>query len=274
MNSVLSRSTARSTARIAPGSVESSTCSSSAPSVVAEGAADHLGREARAAHAEQHARRSKPVRLAPPRRTPSARRACSSIFSVIVSQPSRLPISGTPGPPQSVSSLRQTRCGDVLLRRAACTRSAIGGSSSSGIDAPGSSAGRPVTTASRRRSTPAISLSHRAPRTARCPSRSSLSVTSSMSMPASASACERRVGRRPGRPSRRSISAVLGEREQRGHRHRVHGVGATSSSTYFVVGVVRVLDAGRGPQRPLHRRARPRAARAKRSPRKISLKRT
>ena len=45
---------ARCTARIAAGSVESSTCSASASAGRAEGAPEHLGREARAAHPEQH----------------------------------------------------------------------------------------------------------------------------------------------------------------------------------------------------------------------------
>ena len=111
--------------------------------------------------------------------------ACSSIGSEIVSQPRRFSISGVPSGPQSVTSLRHTRwatCSATALR----TRSAIGPSSSGGIE-PCIVGGRLVTTASRRSSTPAISPSM-ATWNSLIPSSSSLAVTSSRSIPASASA--------------------------------------------------------------------------------------
>ena len=76
-----------------PGSVESSTCRSSASVGRAERPPEHLGREARAAHPEQHgvgeARRRRM-----PRANSTSSSARSSIASEIVSQPSRSPISG------------------------------------------------------------------------------------------------------------------------------------------------------------------------------------
>ena len=63
MNSVFSTSISRSTASICSGSVESRTCRRSPPSCVPVGEAEDLGREARAAHAEQH-RVGQPVGLA------------------------------------------------------------------------------------------------------------------------------------------------------------------------------------------------------------------
>ena len=110
--------------------------------------------------------------------------ATSRTWSEIVSQPSLFPISG-PGPPQSVSSLLQTRRATSSWA-AFFTRSAIAGSSSSGMTDSNVS-GRPVVTASRLLSTPARSLSS-AVTNRSTPSRRSLSVTSSMSIPASASA--------------------------------------------------------------------------------------
>jgi hypothetical protein len=82
--------------------------------------------------------------------------ACSSIFSEIVSQPRRLPISG-PGPPQSVSSCFQIRL-TTPSARAALTRAPIAGSSSVGIDVS-IVGGRPVTIPSRVISMLAISAS-------------------------------------------------------------------------------------------------------------------
>ena len=94
--------------------------------------------------------------------TPSANSvssgACSSIFSVIVSQPRRLAISGTPGPPQSDSSFCQTRLA-TRSDQACSTRWISAGSSSSGIE-DSIVAGRPVTIPSRVSSMPAISLSN------------------------------------------------------------------------------------------------------------------
>ena len=74
----------------------------------AERAPDHLGPEARPAHAEQRAV-GEAVALHAPRPTPRGRCASSSIDSLIVSQPSRSATSGAPASPQSVSSLRQMR---------------------------------------------------------------------------------------------------------------------------------------------------------------------
>src|ERR671914_396459 len=117
--------------------------------------------------------------------------ACSSIFSLIVSQPSRLPISGTPGPPQSDSSCCQTRF--ATPSDWACSIFAIrAGSRSSGIDER-IVGGRPVTRPSRVSSTPATSLSNGSMNLS-IASRSSVFVTSPMSMPASASAASSAPG--------------------------------------------------------------------------------
>ena len=73
--------------------------------------------------------------------------ACSIIFSLIVSQPRRLPISGTPGPPQSDSSFCHMRFATVS--DSACfIRSISGGSRSSGME-DRIVGGRPVTIPSR-----------------------------------------------------------------------------------------------------------------------------
>ena len=112
--------------------------------------------------------------------------AFSSIASLIVSQPRRSPISG-PGPPHSVSSLRQTRFA-TFSSTAFSTRLASAGSSSSGIE-ESMVGGRPVTAASLLDSTPAISLSNGVTKAA-MPSSSSFLVTSPMSIPASSSALE------------------------------------------------------------------------------------
>ena len=121
---------ARSTA---PGSVESSTCS-----VEPVGESPKLRRITSGPRLEppmpSSAASVKPVGLAP--RSTNAVQvagAARASRSAIVSQPRRSPISG-PGPPQSVSSLRQMRRGDALRRPPASTRSAIAGSSSSGSD--------------------------------------------------------------------------------------------------------------------------------------------
>ena len=82
--------------------------------------------------------------------------ACSSIVSETVSQPSRSSISGTPGPPHSDGSRRQTRCGDVVADRLLDPRGdrlhEVGRRS-----APGSCSACPVSTAARRSSIPASS---------------------------------------------------------------------------------------------------------------------
>ena len=155
----------------------------------------------------------------------------SRIGSVIVSQPRRLAISGVPGSPQSVSSLRQIRW--ATFSSAAClTRALRAGSSSLGI-ADSIVFGRPVTTASRPDSTPARSFSNGVTNAA-MPSRSSLSVTSVRSIPASASFF---------RSSEGSISAVTPENSDfSAAASRVCiGIvltvcGATSVSTYLVSG--------------------------------------
>ena len=156
MKNVFSRSSARSVARTKPGSVESSTCSSRPPGTVAERAPDHLGAEARAAHAEQHgvleAVRRAPggegVELATRARASCPRSSAS---------PGGWRSPASPGPPQSVSSLCQMRL--ATSSRWACSmRSTIVGSSSSGI-ADSIVSGRPVTMPSRASSTPPISSS-------------------------------------------------------------------------------------------------------------------
>ena len=108
----------------------------------------------------------------------------SSILSVMSSQPSRSPISGTPGPPQSDSSWLQMRLA-TSSECASSTRLTIAGSSSSGID-DSIVGGRPVITPSRADSSPAIMSSNGSMNLA-MPSLSSFLVTSPMSMPASAS---------------------------------------------------------------------------------------
>ena len=176
--------------------------------------------------------------------------ACSSIFSLIASQPSRLPISGTPGPPQSDSSCAQIRFA-TFSRSAVCTRSITGGSSSSGM-ADLIVFGRPVTIPSRASSMPPIRSSNGSTNFS-IPSRSSVFVTSPMSMPAASQALE--VRRRVLVRRRAAHLELLGAGEQGRHRHRVHGVRRHQRVHVLGLRVVRVLDAGRGPQRPLHRGA-------------------
>ena len=176
--------------------------------------------------------------------------ACSSIFSLIVSQPRRLPISGTPGPPQSDSSFCHTR--RATPSDCACfTRSTIGGSRSSG-SADAIVGGRPVTIPSRVSSTPPISASNGSTNFS-MPSRSSVSVTSRMSIPALASALE--VGRRVLVGRGAAHLELVGAGHERRHRHRVHRVRRHQPRHVLGLGVLRVLDAGRGPERALHRAA-------------------
>ena len=110
--------------------------------------------------------------------------------------------------------------------------------------------GRPVTIASRLRSIPSSSL-FIGTTNASIPSRSSLSVTSSRSMPASLQRVQvlRGVERR-GLAVHLALAGGGGEGRQ---GHRVDGVAADEAVDVHRLGVGRVLDPGRGPQRPLHR---------------------
>ena len=146
--------------------------------------------------------------------------ACSSIRSAIVSQPSRLPISGTPGPPQSDSSLLQTRW-TTSSAWACSTRFAIAGSSSSGIDEL-IVGGRSVTTPSRASSTPCDQLVERLDELLDAVLEQLLGHVAHV---------DAGVGERLERRADGSWSPVapldlelLGARQQRGHRHRVDGV--------------------------------------------------
>ena len=121
---------------------------------------------------------------------------------------------------------------------------------------PGAARGR---TSLRRRSRPAWPRSRPAASAigtmkASMPSRSSLSVTSSRSMPASARACRSAVGSSaPVAP----VDAALGARGlERRHRHRVDRVRRDEAPDVQRRRVGRVLDAGRRPQRALDGRAR------------------
>src|SRR4051795_9031528 len=126
--SVFWRLMASSTSRTAPGSVESSTCSLGEPGMSPNERRITSGprleppipsstTSLKLEHASANERRSSP---------------CSSIFSLIVSQPRRSPISG-PGPPQSDSSLRQTFCATPSLAAFAAS-SASRGSRASGVE--------------------------------------------------------------------------------------------------------------------------------------------
>ena len=193
--------------------------------------------------------------------------ACSIIFSLIVSQPRRLPISGTPGPPQSDSSFCHIRC----ATRSACarfTRSTSGGSRSSGMD-EWMVGGRPVTIPSRVDSMLSTSESYGTMNLS-IPSRRRVSVTSDMSIPASARAWSSAVG---------SSWAVPGVTSSCSAHACSVGMGIvltvslpTRVSTYFVSGYCGSLTpvdahSGRCTGQPASRRA------AKRSPRKTSSKR-
>ena len=132
-----------------------------------------------------------------------------------------------------------------------------------------SSAGRPVTAASLLDSTPAISLSNGVTNAA-MPSRSSLSVTSSMSMPASASALERLGRVLVGGGARRSRTS---------RRPRAAWASASCSPCRAPPGRPRTSSRDRTGSsrrsRPTAAAARarpPRRSAAKRSPRKMRLK--
>ena len=158
--------------------------------------------------------------------------ASSSILSEIVSQPRRLPISGTPGPPQRLSSRRQTRRA-TSSSIARFTRSATAGSSSFGSVARIVS-GRPVVTAWRRASMPSSSFFIA---TANCsmPSTSSLSVTSFISTPASASAfSSRSTSAGSGSAVAPGTSPCSAKATSVGSGIVLTVSGATRPSTYFV----------------------------------------
>ncbi len=226
---VFARSSDASSARIAVASVVSSTCSRKPPS-----SSPKLRRMTSGPRLDPPIPSStasvKPSALTPAtnsRRSPT----CSSSSPETVSQPSRSAISGTPGPPQSDSSLAHSR-------RATCSssarlaRSAIGPSSASGSD-DSIVCGRPVRTASRIDSTPAISLSNGSTNFS-IPSRSSVSVTSVMSMPASASASSTGAGSRSAEPGSSSERSATASSVSIGIVLTVSG--ATSPSTYLVSG--------------------------------------
>ena len=157
--------------------------------------------------------------------------ACSSIGSEIVSQPSRLPISG-PGPPHSVSSLRQTRAA-TSSATARSTRLASGGSSSSGIE-ESIVGGRPVTAASLLDSTPAISLSNGVTNAAMPSSQQLVGHVVHVDAGLGERVERRRSG--PGRRSRRSISDFSAAASSVGIGIVFTVSGATRPSTYFVSG--------------------------------------
>ena len=183
------------------------------------------------------------------------------------SQPRRSVTSGVPAGAHSVPSRCQMRwttsssAARLIVAATACSSSA--GRSAS------IAAGRPVTIASRLDSIPSSSLSI-GTTNASMPSRSSLSVTSSRSIPASRSASRsaRRVvgGRRAG-----DVAVARGGGERR-QRHRVHGVRPDEAVDVHRLRVGGVLDAGRRPQRALHRAPASRSA-ANRSPSNTSLER-
>ena len=85
------------------------------------------------------------------------------------------------------------------------------------------------------------------------PSRSSTASTSSKSIPTSREPVEHGLARRPARPVDLVALdlAVVGEGLEGLLRHRVDGVGDDEVGDVLGVGVALVLDAGRGPQRPL-----------------------
>ena len=183
-------------------------------------------------------------------RNASSASASSSILSAIVSQPRRSVTSGVPGGAHSVPSRSQ-------MRRATCSSCARLTSSASGASVSGGrsasiAAGRWVTIASRLRSMPSSSLAI-GTRNASMPSRSSLSVTSSRSMPASRRASRSAVG----------SSAAVAPVTSPCWRAAISvgsGIVLTVSRPRQPVDVerlrvLRVLDAGRGPQRALDRGA-------------------
>ena len=130
------------------------------------------------------------------------------------------------------------------------------------------SAGRPVTAASLRDSTPAISLSNGVDERRDAVREQLVGHVAHVD----ARLGERVEHRRVGSWSAVApvISDLLGRREQRGHRHRVHRVGATRPSTYFVSGYAGFLTpveahSGRCTGAPASRSA------AKRSPAEDAL---
>ena len=175
----------------------------------------------------------------------------SSSLSAIVSQPSRSSSSGVPGGAQSVPSLRQMRrttsslgrlaqpLGDRLLelgRQVGLERAGAAGDDrlALGLDA----------------ATAACSSARRTPR---CPSRSSWSVTSSRSIPASASAARSAAGSSAAVAPVTSPSPAAACSVGSGIVLTVSG--RDEAVDVERVGIGRVLDAGRRPQRALHRAA-------------------
>ena len=162
------------------------------------GEPEDLGREARAAHAEQH-RVGQPVGPHSATNASSAS-ASSSILSAIVSQPRRSVSSGVPSGPHSVPS----RC---QIRRATSSSAARLTRAASGARAR--AAGRPRSRRAAGDDRLALALDaveqlgHRRQERLDAVAQQ-LSVTSSRSIPASRSASRSPSG--PPRPSRRSIS--------------------------------------------------------------------
>ena len=238
------------TARIAPASVESSTCSDGPAVAVAEAQADHLGRERRAAHAEQHDVRGSPRRGSRPRTPRGRRRPRASCRRSSASRAGWRPRPGRPGPRACRPS---SRCGARRPRPSPCgraRRSAARGRRGSSAWIVG---GREVTIASRFSSMPSSSLSI-----------GSTNFVDAVGEQLRGDLVE--VDARLGQRAQVGLGVdldraafdvrVVGGGEQRRHRHRVDRLGADEPVDVHRVRVLRVLHAGRGPQRPLDRRAR------------------
>ena len=183
--------------------------------------------------------------------------SASTIFSVIVSQPNRSPISGTPGPPQRRLVLAPHPLRHALLTPSGA-RAASAGSSSSGI-ADSMVFGPSGDHALARQLDARRSACRTASRTRRC--RRAAACRSPPS-------CRCRPPRGAWRSAPGSWSAVAPRTSAFSAAASSVGIGivftvsgATSSSTYLVSGYFGVLDTGRGPQRPLDGGAAPRAGR-------------
>ena len=263
-NSVRSRSICSRTARIAAGSVESSTCSASAPSVAPKVRQSTSG--ARLEPPIPSSTASVRPSAAQPRANSTSSSARSSIASEIVSQPRRSPISGDARDRPTATRPWPTRGARRRSSTAVATRAATALESSPSIDG-GDRRRAPGEDRLARALDPGQQLVHRRDERLDALARAASSVTSSMSMPAAASA--RELGRRVAPRAVGLDLAALGDGQQRLQRHRVDGVGRDQPVDVLRLGVGGVLGPGRGPQRPLHR-ARPAArSAAKRSPRKI-----
>ena len=226
-NRAWSRSMAVSTPRTAPASVESSTCRLGQPPCSPN------ERRMTSGASDEPPMPSSTTSVTPSSRTPSAKACRSSsssrICSATVSHPRRLATSGWPAGPQSVSSLRQMR--RATSSCAAClTRCATRGSTSSSGSEASIDGGRCVTIASRLAPMPSSSFSIGSTNLS-TPSRRSWSVTSTMSMPASASAFRTGAGSSRAVAPRISAWSPVASRVAIGMVLTV--LGPTSSSTYI-----------------------------------------